>query len=123
MQKARIVRILTVGTIGMALVGLFGTSAGAATGAVPKSVVEAQAAKVLAAETGEELPSVKCPGDLKGKVGASIQCVLTPHGSTLKYPVVVTVGSVHNGTAHFHVQVGQAIGAADMKRFCADSAI
>jgi hypothetical protein len=111
----------------VAALGALGAGAAAATGSVPKSVVEAQAAKILAAETGQGLPHTKCPDDcpddLPGKVGASITCVLTPKASKLKYPVVVTVNSVRKGTAHFRVQVGQAIGAANKAKFCADTAV
>jgi hypothetical protein len=122
MPKQHLVRIAFVGSFAMAILGTFGGVAGAASGAVPKAVVESQTAKILAAETGQGLPHVKCPGDLRAKVGASLKCVLTPKGSKLKYPVVVTVNSVTKGTAHFHVQVGQAIGAASKAKFCADTA-
>src|ERR1700689_1114448 len=98
MRSARLALNASAGILAAALLGTRGVPAGATAGDVPKSVVEAQAAKVLAAETGQESPSVKCPGDLQGKVGATLRCVLIPKGSKLKYPVVVTVGSVHNGT-------------------------
>jgi hypothetical protein len=122
MPKEHVVRLAFVGSIAMALLGTLGGVAGAASGAVPKAVVESQTAKILAAETGQDRPHVKCPGDLRAKVGTSLKCVLTPKGSKLKYPVVVTVNSVIKGTAHFHVQVGQAIGAANKVKFCADAA-
>jgi Domain of unknown function (DUF4333) len=122
MPKERLTRLMVVGSIGAALLCTSSSAAGAATGSVPKAVVESQSAKILAAETGQGLPHVQCPGDLRGKVGASIRCVLTPKGSKLKYPVVVTVNSVRKGTAHFHVQVGQAFGAANKVKFCADTA-
>jgi hypothetical protein len=123
MHSARLIRMVFVGSMTVSLLGALGSTAAAATGAVPKAIVESQSAKILAAETGEGLPHVKCPGDLQGRVGASIKCVLTPKGSKLKYPVVVTVNSVSKGTAHFHVQVGQAIGAANKANFCVDTAI
>jgi hypothetical protein len=122
MHKERLTRTMVVGSIGAALLFTLSGAAGAATGSVPKAVVESQSAKILAAETGQGLPYVQCPGDLRGKVGASIKCVLTPKGSKLKYPVVVTVNSVRKGTAHFHVQVGQAFGVANKAKFCADTA-
>jgi hypothetical protein len=122
MHTRHLVRLGFVGSIGAALLGTFGGVATAASGSVPRAVVESQTAKILAAETGQGLPRVKCPGNLQGKVGASIKCVLTPKGSKLKYPVVVTVNSVTKGTAHFHVQVGQAIGAANKAKFCVDLA-
>jgi len=123
MPTTRLIRTTFAGSIAVVALGVLGAgAAAAATGSVPRSVVEAQAARILASETGQGLPHVKCPSDLKGKVGASIKCVLTPKGSKLKYPVVVTVNSVRKGTAHFHVQVGQAIGAANKAKFCADTA-
>jgi hypothetical protein len=115
----------TVGFLGMVLVGALGpgsTPAGAASGSVPANVVEAQAAKALAAETGQKPPKVTCHGDLVAKVGAHIDCTLVPRGSKLVYPVRVTVNSVTNGTAHFVVQVGQAKGAANLTKFCSDNA-
>jgi hypothetical protein len=122
MHTTSLIRFAFVGGLAAASLGIV-SGAAAATGSVPKATVEAQAAKILATETGQGPPHVKCPGDLPGKVGATIKCVLTPKGSKLKYPVVVTVNSVKKGTAHFHVQVGQAIGAANKTKFCADTAI
>jgi hypothetical protein len=120
MQKFRPLCAVAAGAAFLCSVG---SAASAATGSVPKAVVESQSAKILAAETGQGLPHIQCPSDLRGKVGASIKCVLTPKRSKLKYPVVVTVKSIHNGTAHFHVQVGQAFGAANKAKFCADTAV
>ena len=111
-----------IGSIGVSFFGALGPAAAATTGAVPKAVVESQTAKILAAETGQGLPHVTCPSNLQGRVGASLTCVLTPKGSKLKYPVVVRVNSVRQGTAHFHVQVGQAIGAANKAKFCVATA-
>jgi hypothetical protein len=68
-------------------------------------------------------PHVVCRTGLEGKVGAHINCTLTTKGSKLVFPVRVTVNSVHNGTAHFSVQVGQAAGQANKKIFCRDNAI
>jgi hypothetical protein len=115
------VRLAAAGFASALLLTLSSASAGASTGQVPKSVVEAQAAKVLAAETGQKPPNVKCPGGLPAKVGASIDCTLTPHGSKTVYPVNVTVQSVKKGTAHFDIQVGQAKGVANKAKFCYDN--
>jgi hypothetical protein len=90
---------------------------------VPAKVVEAQAAKILASETGQAPPHVVCRTGLEGKVGAHINCRLTTKGSKLVFPVRVTVNAVHGGTAHFSVQVGQAAGQANKKVFCRDNAI
>jgi hypothetical protein len=123
MKSSRVARLVTAGFVFAALLGAYSASAAAAMGQVPKRVVESQAAKVLAAQTGQPLPRVTCPGGLQGRVGASIKCTLTPKGSTAKYPVTVTVRSIHGGTAHFYVQVGQAFGAANKTEFCKDNAI
>jgi hypothetical protein len=123
MMARRFVRKSAVGCVATLAVGLQSSVAGASSGQVPRSVVEAQAAKVLAKETGQKLPTVKCPGDLAAEVGAHINCTLTPHGTKLKYPVRVTVNGVRNGTAHFSVQVGQAPGQANKAKFCHDNAI
>jgi hypothetical protein len=122
MRAARIPRVLGAGILGALLLGLSAMPAWASTGEVPRSVVQTQAARALAAATGQNLPKVTCPTGLKGKVGASINCIVIPSGSTTKYPVRVTVNSVRNGVAHFHVQVGQAIQAGDRTTFCRDNA-
>jgi len=55
-----------------------------------------------------------------------IHCTVVPHGMTLKYPVTITVRTVHGSTANFYVQVGQALGQAlgqaNQAKFCADNA-
>lgn len=116
-------RVVGSALVSTALLVALGASAGAVTGVVPKSTVEANSAKVLAQETGQELPKVVCRSGLKAKIGASIHCTVTPHGSTTKYPATVTVRSLHNGVANFHIQVGQAIGAANKVEFCHDNAL
>jgi hypothetical protein len=99
-KTSRIGRIIGATLVSTALLVAFGASANAATGVVPKSAVEAISAKVLAQETGQKLPKVVCPSGLKAKIGASIHCTVTPHGSTTKYPATVTVRSLHNGVAN-----------------------
>jgi hypothetical protein len=108
--------------VGSLAVGVLGSVAGASTGTVPKSTVEQQAAKQLAAETGQKLPKVTCPSGLKAKVGASIHCKVVPHGTKVTYPATVTVLSIHGSTADFFVQVGQALGQSNKTKFCADEA-
>ena len=116
------IRLVATGLASITFLAMCSTSAGASSGVVPRQVVEAQAAKVLAAQTGQKPPNVKCPGDLPARVGAAINCTLTPHGSKVVYPVKVTLQSIRQGTAHFYVQVGQAKGAANKATFCADNA-
>jgi hypothetical protein len=121
MTCPRPLRLLSAAALlGSASAGLLSATAGA-TGVVSKSTVQTQAAKILAKETGQKPPKVTCAGSLKAKVGASVKCTVVPHGSTLKYPAVVTVRSIHGGTANFHVQVGQAAGQANMTKFCTDN--
>jgi hypothetical protein len=84
--------------------------------------VQTQVAKQLAAEAQQPTPAVSCPGGLAAKVGATVDCTLTPKGSTIIFPVHVTVTSIKNGTAHFSAQVGQAAGAGDKAAFCSDNA-
>ena len=55
-------------------------------------------------------------------MGAVIHCTVVPHGMTLKYPVTITVRTIHGSTADFYVQVGQALGQANQAKFCADNA-
>ena len=100
-------------------------AAGAGTPQFSKSTVQMQAAKILAAKTGQKPPKVSCPSGVAARVGAVIHCIVVPHGMTLKYPATVTVRSVHGGTANFYIQVGQALGQADQAdqaKFCADNA-
>jgi hypothetical protein len=123
MHSHLVARLAALTSLPAALLWVAVAPAGASTGQVPKSVVETQAAKVLAAETGQKLPKVTCPGGLNAKVGASIKCTLTASGSSVKYPVKVTVNSVRNSNAYFTVQVGQAPGAANKTKFCNDNAI
>ena len=117
-------RRLTSATIAVAASTslLAGTAANAATPQVSKTTVQAQAAKILAAKTGQKLPKVTCPSGVAAKVGAVIHCTVVPHGITLTYPLTITVRSLHGGTANFYVQVGQALGQADKATFCADNA-
>jgi len=89
---------------------------------VSQSDVQSQVATQLAAETSQPVPKITCPSGLPAKVGASIDCTLTPQGSTTTLPVHVTVTSVKNGTAQFSAQVGQAAGAGDKTAFCDDNA-
>ena len=84
--------------------------------------MQSQAAKILAAETGEKLPKVTCPSGVAAKVGAVTHCTVVPHGMTPTYPVTITVRSIHGRTANFYVQVGQALGQANQAKICLDKA-
>jgi hypothetical protein len=90
---------------------------------VAQSEVESTVASQLAAQTNQPIPKVSCPGALQAKVGATIDCTLTPQGATASLPVHVVVDSVDsNGIAHYTAQAGQFAGAGDKTAFCADNA-
>jgi hypothetical protein len=122
----RVVRPLAVLSVAFALgagaIVTVGTAATAGGPMVSKSTVETQAAKILAAKTGQKLPKVSCPSGVAAKVGAVIHCTVVPYGKTLTYPVTITVQAIHGSTANFYVQVGQALGQANQAKFCADNA-
>jgi hypothetical protein len=115
-------RVLIGGAMTTGVLRVTSVTAGASAGQVPQSVVQQQAEKVLAKETGQAPPTVKCPSGLPATNGAHINCTLTAKGSKLVYPVRVTVNKVLLGAAHFTVQVGQAPGQANKATFCADNA-
>ena len=122
MLKCRVVLVGVAATASAVLFSACSASVSVGTGEVPRATVQTQVARQLAAETLQPTPTVTCPGGLTAKVGASIDCTLTPKGGTTTYPVHVTVNSVTNGTAHFVAQVGQAAGAGDNVAFCRDNA-
>ena len=112
----------TAVVVGVSAALLAVSPSAAAAPQVSKSTLQAQAAKILAAKTGQKLPRVTCPSGVAAKVGAVIHCTVVPHGMTLKYPVTITVRTIHGSTADFYVQVGQALGQANQAKFCADNA-
>jgi hypothetical protein len=107
---------------GAAMFSACSASVSVGSGDVPQSTVESQVAHQLAKTTQQPLPTVSCPGGLKPVIGATVRCTLTPKGSTTTLPVLVTVTSVKNGTAHFSAQVGQVAGAGNKVAFCSDNA-
>jgi hypothetical protein len=124
MKLARAARFLAAGFAFATLISACsGSISIGGTPEVSQSDVQSKVAAQLAAETSQPVPKITCPSGLKAKVGASIDCTLTPQGSTTTLPVHVIVTSVTNGTAHFSAQVGQAAGAGDKTTFCADNAI
>lgn len=72
---------------------------------VSKSEVETEVAKELAAKVNQPVPKVTCPGGLKAKVGASVDCDLVAQGETDVYPVHVVVDTVKGGKVHFNATV------------------
>jgi hypothetical protein len=120
--KSRAGLFIVAAITGAALLSACSASVSAGGGEVSQSTVQTQVATQLAAETQQPTPAVNCPGGLAANVGASVDCTLTPKGSTTTFPVHVTVTSIKNGTAHFSAQVGQAAGAGDKVAFCSDNA-
>jgi hypothetical protein len=120
--KYRVGLLAVAAIAGAALFSACSASLSAGSGDVAQSTVESQVAQQLAKSTQQPVPTVSCPGGLKGVIGATLRCTLTPKGGTTKLPVLVTVTSVKNGTAHFFAQVGQVPGAGDKVAFCSDNA-
>lgn len=57
---------------------------------VSREAVEAQARTELGKSVGREPEEVTCPGDLLGKVGQTMRCMLTDSGTTLGVTIEVT---------------------------------
>jgi Domain of unknown function (DUF4333) len=75
--------------------------------AISQKNLEKQVAAKLAAQTKLPVPTVVCPGNLKGVVGTVMICQLTPQHSTEKDPVTLKVTSVSKGVANYDISVGQ----------------
>ena len=84
---------------------LAGCKVSVGTSKVSKSEVESQVATELAAKVNQPKPKVTCPGPLRAKVGASIDCQLVAQGDTASYAVHVVVDTVKNGKVHFTASV------------------
>lgn len=94
-----VVRMTTAALAVGLVVGLAGRGA---TPTVSRSDVEAKSADVVQQQVGTR-PTVRCPADLRGKVGATLTCTVTLHGST--QPLTVTVTAVSGKTVNFEVSV------------------
>ncbi len=91
----------------VAIVALTAFAAGCGSDSkVKKADVEKEAATKLAAQNNLPLPVVTCPGDLDGKVGATLECYLVAQGDTEHIPVKVVVDSVKDSTVNFSISVG-----------------
>jgi hypothetical protein len=121
-SKSRVGLLAVAAIAGAALFSACSASVSVGSGEVPQSTVESQVAHQLAKTTQQPVPTVSCPGGLKPVIGATLRCTLTPKGDTTTLPVLVTVTSIKNGTAHFSAQVGQVAGAGDKVAFCSDNA-
>jgi hypothetical protein len=103
---SRLVPVFVVCVGAVALLGGCKASISVGKNEVKKSDVEAQVAAELAAKVKQPTPKVTCPGGLRAKVGASIDCQLVAQGDTASYPVHVVVDTVTNGKVHFTATVG-----------------
>jgi hypothetical protein len=121
-SKYRVGLLAVTAIAGAALFSGCSASLSAGSGDVPQSTVESKVAQQMAKSTQQPVPTITCPGGLKAVIGATLRCTLTPKGDTTTLPVLVTVTSVKNGTAHFVAQVGQVPGAGDKVAFCSDNA-
>lgn len=93
---SRGIRKAAAGAVGAALVlGLAGCSV---------SVDDDEVEKQIRSTLGAQLPgisAVDCPGDLEGKVGATMTCTLEAGGKT--YDTVVKVTAVEGSTVNFDI--------------------
>jgi hypothetical protein len=70
---------------------------------VQEKTVERIATEQLTNAIGVTPEGLDCPGDLEGKVGTEMTCVLTSEGE--KYDAIITVDDVDGGRVHFQIDV------------------
>ena len=70
---------------------------------VQEKTVERIATEQLTNAIGVTPEGLDCPGDLEGKVGTEMTCVLTSEGE--KYDAIITVDNVDGGRVHFKIDV------------------
>lgn len=70
---------------------------------VDETKVEETIQANLAPQITGQVEGVDCPDDLKGEVGATMQCTMTVDGQELK--VDVTVSSIEGQTVNFDMRV------------------
>lgn len=86
---------------GAALLAL--TACGTSDDFVQEKTVERIATEQLTNAIGVTPEDLDCPGDLEGKVGTEMTCVLTSEGE--KYDAIITVDSVDEGRVRFKIDV------------------
>ena len=107
----RTTRITTAAAL-LAAVAVAGCSVSAGEKTMSQADVEKQSAIELGKSVGiatEKVPPIKCPGDLKAKVGTTMTCVLgNPGGKT--YDTLITVTKVDDSTdkVYFDIKVAKA---------------
>ncbi len=112
-RTLRLFRLVAAGIVGMVALGACKASVSLGSNEIAKADVESKVATQLAAQVNSTSPSstiptprVTCPANLKGQVGASMDCDLVAQGETTHYPVHVVVDSVNGKDVHFTAQVG-----------------
>lgn len=79
------------------------TACGSDENHVQEKTVERIATEQLTNAIGVTPEDLDCPGDLEGKVGTEMTCVLTSEGE--KYDAIITVDDVDGGRVHFQIDV------------------
>lgn len=79
------------------------TACGSSEDHVQEKTVERIATEQLTNAIGVTPEDLDCPGDLEGKVGTEMTCVLTSEGE--KYDAIITVDEVDGGRVHFQIDV------------------
>ncbi|MFD7076619.1 DUF4333 domain-containing protein [Nocardioides sp. NPDC059952] len=70
---------------------------------VQEKTVERIATEQLTNAIGVTPEGLDCPGDLEGKIGTEMTCVLTSEGE--KYDAIITVDDVEGSRVHFKIDV------------------
>ena len=81
--------------------------AGCGSTTVSASDVEDQISSQLESQVGQAPDKVDCPGDLEGKVDATMTCVLTAGSDTVD--VTVTVTKVDGSDVSFDIKVADPV--------------
>ncbi|MEU6133753.1 DUF4333 domain-containing protein [Nocardioides sp. NPDC047086] len=79
------------------------TACGSSEDYVQEKTVERIATEQLTNAIGVTPEGLDCPGDLEGKIGTEMTCVLTSEGE--KYDAIITVDDVDGGRVHFKIDV------------------
>ncbi|HLS79271.1 MAG TPA: DUF4333 domain-containing protein [Nocardia sp.] len=102
-MKIRLAGIVALA--GLALAGC-SVSIGSTTPTVKEADLERSVAQTLESQLGQPSDEIDCPDDLKGEVGAVLDCTLTVDGQTSG--LTVTVTSVEGDTVNYDVELETA---------------